>query len=220
MRMPVPVIEWASDWVYATRATLRHLGGRWPEAEYTRGSGRAVLLIPGVYETWQFMRPIADRLVELGHPVHALDALGYNRRSIRDSASLGQAYLRKRDLTDVVIVAHSKGGLIGKHMMAVNDRERRVAKMVTVNTPFSGSPLARIAVGRTLREFRPAGETVRLLSKELEVNSRITSISSKQDPFVPPDTSLTGGENLRVPIVGHFRPLGNPEVIREVVSRV
>lgn len=218
--MPVPVGAWISDWAYAARAELRHLGGRWPEAEYTRGTGRAVLLIPGVYETWQFMRPIADRLVELDHPVHALDALGFNRRSIRDSAGLGQKYLRERGLTDVVIVAHSKGGLIGKHIMAVNDREHRVAKMVTVNTPFSGSPLARIAVGRTLREFRPAHETVMLLSRELDVNARITSISSDHDPFVPPNTSLPGGENIRVPIIGHFRPLGNPEVIREVVSRV
>ena len=43
---------------------------------YARGSERAVVILPGVYETWHFLRPIADELNRRGHPVHVMHAHG------------------------------------------------------------------------------------------------------------------------------------------------
>jgi pimeloyl-ACP methyl ester carboxylesterase len=217
MRNP---LSWVSDYLYAADAQVRHIFGRSDTRKYLTGTNAPVVLLPGVYESWQFMRHIAERLHADGHPVHVVHTLGFNVRSVPEGARRAQAYLRENGLTDVRLVAHSKGGLIGKHMMVVDDREHRIARMVTVNTPFAGSPYARFALGRTLREFRPSAATLTMLGRELEVNSRITSLYSEADQYIPGGSPLEGAENVPLPYVGHFRVLAYPRVVDEVATRV
>jgi triacylglycerol lipase len=212
------------DYRYAYGARLRHLRDGWDVAHFAGGEKPPVLLIPGIYETWQFLRPIAERLHEAGHPIHVLPALGYNAQPIVDSARLGQEYLRAAGLREVIVVAHSKGGLIGKHMMAVDDLadgERRIARMVAISTPFSGSSLSRIAPGRALREFHPRKATIRFLRAEREANARITSIYARRDQYIPRGSRLEGAaENVVIPFIGHFAILADPDVIEAVAERV
>lgn len=191
-------------------------------SRYSSGDGAPVLLIPGIYETWQFLRPIAQRLHAAGHPIHVLPALGYNTRPIVAAAGLGQDYLREHDLRGVVIVAHSKGGLIGKHMMVVDDRdEQRIERMIAVSTPFNGSPLARIAPARGLREFSPHRPLIRRLLEEREANARITSIYGMRDQYIPGGSRLVGAhENIAVSVVGHFALLSHPRVLDLIAARV
>ncbi len=73
------------------------------------------------------------------------------------------------DLRDVALVAHSKGGLIGKHLLAYDDPDGRVDRLVAVATPFGGSRLARYAVGSTLRAFLPGDPVIRGLAGERAV---------------------------------------------------
>lgn len=212
------------DYRYAYAARLRHLRDGWDVAHFAEGDGAPVLLIPGVYETWQFLRPIAERLHEAGHPIHVLPALGYNAQPIVDSARLGQEYLRAAGLRGVIVVAHSKGGLIGKHMMVVDDLadgERRIDRMIAISTPFSGSPLSRVAPGRALREFHPRKATIRFLQAARAANARITSIYAQRDQYIPRGSNLDGAaENVVMPFVGHFAILADPDVIDAVADRV
>ncbi|MFT2526131.1 esterase/lipase family protein, partial [Escherichia coli] len=78
-----------------------------------------------------------------GHPVHVVAGLGSNRRPIAESARQVADLLVGRDLSDVVLVAHSKGGLIGKHLLAFAPAGSRVRAMVAVATPFGGSRYSR-----------------------------------------------------------------------------
>ena len=217
MRNP---LSWVSDYLYATDAQVRHIFGRSDTRRFISGTKAPVMLLPGVYESWQFMRHIAERLNADGHPVHVVHTLGFNIRSVPHGAEAAQKYLREHDLTDVRLVAHSKGGLIGKHMMVVDDREQRIDRMIAINTPFAGSPYARFALGRTLREFHPSAATLTMLGKELEVNRRITSLYSEADQYIPGGSPLEGAENVPLPYVGHFRVLAYPRVIEEVAKRV
>jgi hypothetical protein len=189
-------------------------------AQLLRGTRAPVLLLPGVYETWHFLLPAARRLHAAGHPVHALPTLGHNRTAIPDAAALAQRYLEQHDLRAVVILGHSKGGLIGKHMMAIDDVHGRIARMVTLATPFSGSRLARYAPVRTLRVFRPEGRTLSTLARNYALNSRITSIYGEFDPVVPASSVLEGGTNVELPIVGHFRILRDPRALAAVEAAV
>lgn len=180
---------------------------------------RPVLLLPGVYERWQFMQPIAERLHALGHPVHVVESLGYNRGSIAQMAALVNDYLRGRDLRDVFIVAHSKGGLIGKYVMSDDDGDRdsrRVAGMVTINTPFSGSVYARFFLLPSIRAFAPANKVLRGLAENQAVNSRIVSIYSAWDPHIPGGSSLPGARNIVLASSGHFRVIADPELLAAV----
>ena len=195
---------------------------RWrrvPES-YGEGARAPVVLLPGVYETWQFLKPIADRLSAGGHPVYVVPALGYNVRDIPVSAAIVASFMVEQDLRQVVLVAHSKGGLIGKHLMTIDDPDDRVDHLVAVNTPFSGSTYARYIPLRSVRVFAPSEPTLAMLGNRREHNSTITSIFSSFDPHIPNGSALEGARNVRLPLMGHFRPLGQRLLIDTVEGAV
>jgi len=205
---------------YPNAIRMRGLGfaARVP-ASYAAGAGRAVVLIPGVYERWHFLRPIADRLVAAGHPVHVVRELGINDRAIPGSAARVLRFLETADLRDVALVAHSKGGLIGKAAM-LDDTDGRVDRLVAVATPFSGSRMADLMVVPALRAFRPSHPVIRRLVGEREVNARITSIFPSFDPHIPEGSAIEGGTNVELDVVGHFRVLEHPATIAAVLTAV
>jgi pimeloyl-ACP methyl ester carboxylesterase len=181
-----------------------------------------VLLIPGVYENWRFMQPVADHLRAAGHPVHVLDALGYNTRSIPDTVLVVRDYLERLDLRDVTVIAHSKGGLIAKHALGEPDTFSRVSHLIAINTPFSGSRYAYLFWLPSVRMFTPTGPVIRQLAANTAVNSKISSLYSVFDPHIPETSHLEGGENIVLPAIGHFRPLADPKtlaVISEIMAR-
>jgi pimeloyl-ACP methyl ester carboxylesterase len=189
-------------------------------AEWAEGARRPVVLIPGVYETWHFLRAVGDALNGRGHPVHVIPALGYNVQPIPDSATIVAQELARRGLRDVAIVAHSKGGLIGKQLMATDDAEHRVDRLIAIASPFAGSGMARLTPVATLRVFLPTDEVIRQLAEARELNARVTSIYPRFDPHIPEGSRVDGATNIEVPVVGHFRVLDAPETIEAVIAAV
>lgn len=214
-----------ADYTYVGRSRLRYwrYGSR-PPAPLEAGPDAPppVLLLPGVFETWHYMKPIRDRLVGLGIPVHSVPALGFNRHPIPVMAERAAAYLDEHDLHGVRIVAHSKGGLIGKSLLVADDPaaggDGRLERMLSINTPYGGSPLARFGVG-PFREFQPTRPVIQELASSPQVNARITALRSSYDQYVPAASAELGGaQNVPMPHIGHFRVLGLREVIDRVVA--
>ena len=205
---------------YPNAIRMRGLGfaARVPEA-YAEGARRPVVLLPGVYERWQFLRPLAEGLSRAGHPVHVLPGLGINARPIPRTAHRVLAALRELDLRGVALVAHSKGGLVGKAAL-LDDEEARIDRLVAVATPFSGTRMAHLTVVPALRAFRPAHPVIRRLVAEREVNARITSIFPAFDPHIPDGSALDGAVNVRLDVVGHFRVLEAPATLEAVLAAV
>jgi len=207
---------YAADYSYAIRQRLRAIRGLDGDAQYRSGSKAPVLILPGVYETWTFLRPLIEHLHAGGHPVHVLRALGRNDRPVPESAALAQEYLRRLDLRDVVLVAHSKGGLIGKHMLAVDDTEGRVGRLVAIATPFGGSRLAGLFVTPTMRSFLPSNPVIRALAADEAVNTRIVSIYGRYDTHIPEGCALPAARNIELPIDGHFRIVADPRTFATI----
>ncbi|MCW4385758.1 alpha/beta hydrolase [Salinibacterium sp. SYSU T00001] len=209
---------WTLDYAYAGWWQARSLlPGASPEA-FREGERRPIVVIPGVYETWRFLLPLVARLHAAGHPVHVMPRLRHNRRPVAESAGFVADLLEERDLHDVVIVAHSKGGLIGKSVMADTRVAGRVSAMVAVSTPFSGSRYALLMLVPSLRAFSPYAPTTVRLAREMAVNTRIRSVFGAFDPHIPEGSHLPGAENERVDIGGHFRILGHPRTIELVLD--
>ena len=204
------------DWWYAARWQLRSIGPTTAD-DYRSGDGQPVVVVPGVYETWHFMRPLMDALHDAGHPVHVLPVLRHNLRPVPESAREVLAYLDEHDLRDVLVVAHSKGGLIGKYAMTLPEGER-IDRMVAVSTPFGGSVYARLAPVPHLRAFRAADPVIAALGRDLALNARITSVYGVFDTLIPGGSELAGAANVRVPVGGHFRILGAQQT-RDAVLR-
>jgi hypothetical protein len=202
-----------ADWLYALRWQLRSLRrSPAPEELRTTGDGVPVLLLPGVYESWRFLQPLVEVLHRAGHPVHVLDVLGFNSGDIPSSAAAARRYVDEQHLPRVALVAHSKGGLIGKQMLVHHDADGLLDRLVAVNTPFSGSALARWVPLRAVRVFVPGGVLLRELAAATAVNRVITSVYSAVDPNIPGSSHLPGARNVRVDTVGHFRALGDRRV--------
>jgi len=203
-------------WAFSTRAGyLRH---RRPPASLSDGDGRPVLLIPGVYEPWRYLLTVGLRLHAAGHPVHVLPELGYNLAPIPETAAVAQQYLVDHDLRNVAIVGHSKGGIVGKHMMAFDDLDHRIDRMVALASPFSGSARAKYVPVRTIRPFLPGDSLLSSLAANLEINSRITSVYTEADHVIPNGSELEGATNIVIPLVGHFRLLSDPRVL-DIIQR-
>lgn len=196
-----------ADYLYAGWRQVCASASRAQPSQFSSGHLAPVLVLPGVYERWQFMLPLIRELHSLGHPVHVVSALGSNRVPVPLGAQIVDAYLVNQDLHEVVIVAHSKGGLIGKHVLGFGEATHRVRQMVAIATPFGGSRYARLMLGRTLRSFRPGDKTLALLAEELESNARIVSVYASFDPHIPEGSELAGAQNVMIEASGHFRIL-------------
>ena len=215
---------WTADYAYVARWQVQGFLRREDPAAYrepAHGIPRRepVVLIPGVYEDWQLIRPLAAALAAQGHPVHTVKTLGYNRGRIDEMARRVEHYLASAGLEDAVIVAHSKGGLIGKRVL-LGDEGERIRRMVAVNTPFSGSPYARYFLIPSIRAFSPRNVLLRSLQASLDANARITSVYAAFDPHIPGGSRLDGARNIQLESMGHFRPLGDPELHRLVVREL
>lgn len=182
--------------------------------------GPPVVLVPGVWEPWQFLKPLGELLFVHGVRVHTVPALGYNRRPVAEAAAVLGAYLVEHDLRDVVLVAHSKGGLIGKLAMLQQDPDGRIDSMVAVNTPFAGSVYARWIPMRSVRAFIPSDATIVALAAEVEVNRRITSVHAFWDPHIPGGSALDGAQDVVLDTPGHFRPLADPQLQALLLDRL
>jgi triacylglycerol lipase len=166
------------------------------------------------------MVPIIKLLHQAGHPVHVLDELRRNRKSVAATAQTVAGYIRSNDLREVVIVAHSKGGLIGKYTMLFCDDDHRIALMVAICSPFSGSRFAPYLLLPSLRAFSPRDPTTLLLQSKTQLNNRIVSIFGEFDPHIPEGSALTGASNVLIHSGGHFQILRNPATLRSVLAAV
>lgn len=208
-------VWWAADYAYAGVWQARAFFNRTDAASFRTGTETPIVVIPGVYETWKFLQPLVAQLHADGHPVHVMEQLRYNRRPVPEMAEHVEAHLEEHDLTDVVIVAHSKGGLIGKQVM-IGASTHRVRGMVAIATPFGGSRYAQLMVLPTLRIFRPHNATIVALGLQRAANAQIVSIYGEFDPHIPEHSELAGATNIMLDTGGHFRILAHPRVLAEV----
>lgn len=240
---------WALDYLYAGRQQLVSLFRPSLPARYSAGDPRLplVVLLPGVYEGWLFLEPAASRLNALGYRVVSVPGLGLNRRSVPDSAALVTKFLAQLGDTHgdahgdagCILVAHSKGGLIGKRVMLdaelsldaivkhdagspvpAPSSPAEVLGLVTVATPFSGSPYARYQLSRTLRDFSPVDAVLLALQAETALNHKVFSIYPEFDPHIPSGSYLAGAVNIELPVAGHFRTLQDETVLEAVLHAV
>lgn len=209
------------DWLYVWRRQF----GRFlqldkaDQYQRTTSSKPPVIVIPGIYEPWQFMKPLIETVHAWKYSVHVIDTLGYNTGDIPEMADLVRRLMEERGLRDVIIIAHSKGGLIGKYLLATQSEQQPLIRhVVALNTPFAGSVYAALAPVRPVRSFSPTDTLLQELSANQAVNPRITSIYSKFDPSIPDGSALPGATNVAIDTIGHFRIVANAAAHRAVLE--
>lgn len=223
--IPAALGAMARDYAYAGVRQLAWFGARHEPRAWRRGDpGKPqIVLLPGVYEHWSFMRPLGDALNAEGHRVVVVHGMRANRRPIAETAArVAKALARSAPPpAGRVIVAHSKGGLIGKHVLIDDEGELLgVRGIVAICTPFAGARRARLFGDPSIRALLPSDATIVMLEDAASVNARIVSIFGTFDPHVPDGSALEGATNLQVPVAGHFRVLAAPETSAAVLAGI
>lgn len=180
-----------------------------------------VIIIPGIFGRWAFLKPIADHISLLGHPVYIVPKLGNNVGDIPSSAKKVQEVLEENNLKNIVIVAHSKGGLISKYLMLNNDPERRIKGLIAVATPFYGSSMGSFIPHRSIKELGPNSEIIQFLEQHSDINKKIISIIPSYDNHVwhKEGSYLEGAmDNIEVEVAGHHRILNDKIVWKKIIE--
>ncbi len=208
-------IWWAADYLWAAAVWGSTAWAPADPSRYTTGEKGPVVVLPGVYESWQFARPLINFLHRNGYPVHVVPELGSNRGPIATGARNLLEMLKRHDLKDVVLVAHSKGGLIGKVALR-HDCEHRINSMISIATPYHSSSRIKLLPLPALRELQDLGD----LGEPDPINSRIISLAPEFDEHVPEGSVLPGARNITLPVQGHFFPLGDSVTRAQILQAI
>lgn len=216
---------WLLDYLYILRAQLLILSTTRHSKAHTYQNSRttapSIILIPGIYEKWQFMEPIARLLRKHNYDVHVIEGLGYNRRGVEDMARVVSDYITQANLHELIIIAHSKGGLIGKFLLMNANTNGKIKGLIALNTPFSGSLYAYLfLLFKSIRIFTPRSSILTYLAKNQQVNASIVSIYGRFDPHIPRGSRLEGARNIELETYGHFRIVNDPLVHSAVLDAI
>jgi hypothetical protein len=112
------------------------------------------------------------------------------------------------------------GGIVARLALRDPALQERVATLVTLGTPHSGTHAARFAGTARLRALRPDGEPIRRLAADLpwRGSTRLVCVGSSSDLLVlPPEAAyVDGAEHRPLPGTTHYGFLLDPQVFRLV----
>lgn len=214
--------SWIHDYFYALG---RHFLFYKPVEQYlwrVKKDKEPIVLIPGLFERHDFLSAFADSLSLAGHPIYFSKELGRNVKNIADSAKIIEKLILDNNLQNIIIVSHSKGGLIGKYLLTFSEVKGRIKKIITIATPWEGSRLFRLYLHKSFKELRPNSDIIEELRNHKEVNEKIVSIFGKSDNVIWPIESckLKGAKNIEVNTYGHHKILFDKNVCDVVLSEI
>lgn len=170
-----------------------------------------VLLLHGYGSNSGFWKPMAKTLSVAGISHAAID-LEPVMGSIDDYAvsieQAAQALCAASGQPQLIVLCHSMGGLAARAWLRAVGSER-VAGVITLGTPHSGSTLARYGMGLNARQMEPDWEGGWLQAlAAAEDNARrslFVSIYSRHDNIVAPQSSalLPGATHVGLDFIGH-----------------
>jgi triacylglycerol esterase/lipase EstA (alpha/beta hydrolase family) len=130
---------------------------------------------------------------------------------------------RDTGASQVVIVAHSMGGLVARSYIRAFGPSH-VRRLVTIGTPYAGSMHAWLMSGASLADMRPGSPYLAALAQPTADEKAVPTVSiwSWHDTMVTPQDSsrLPYGQNVVLAKIAHNALIGDPGVQRLVAEEV
>lgn len=186
-----------------------------------------VLLLHGVLCNAGSMRGLAKDLaarnvgpvytMSYGPPLESIELF------VDQVAGKIDAILSATGASQVALVGHSMGGLVGRAYLRRHGAAK-VSTLMTLGTPHHGSVHAWMFPGTSLAQLRPDNAWLAELNRATVVpaGTRVVSLWSWHDSMVAPQTSarLDGAENIALPGIGHNALVGNHRVFDLVAAEM
>lgn len=230
MKLHKRFLSWVIDYGYMIHGSITSLiYHKTPKhyLDYVLENKVPIILVPGILGKWSFMKTLGDKISLDGHPVYIVPELGYNLFKIPDSALKLKEIIEKIDtkkdnLKGVILVAHSKGGLIGKYLLAHHNQDNKVLGLISIATPYSGSSMAKLLPLDPIRELNTDSKIILDLEKHNEINNKIISICPEYDNHVWAEkgSHLDGAKNIKVNVHGHHKIIFDKNVQNVVLKSI
>jgi len=200
-----------------------------PAAPTPEAGRRPVLLIHGYLATRGSLHLLERHLAERGLIVISYP-LGFpvNLGDIRDSAGLiarkVESIVAQTGVTEIDVVGHSLGGLVGLYYLKRLGGRHRVRRLVMLGTPAQGTwsallGLVTAPLGRASLQLLPGSPFLRELGEmPLPKGADVVSIGAVRDWLAPVATTvLDGVRHIALP-TGHSGLLVDGEVAKVVAD--
>ena len=128
------------------------------------------------------------------------------------------AVLAETGAQQIILVGHSMGGLVARAYFR-RFGTLRVARLVTLGTPHSGSRLARLGMDENGRQMEHGSEWLQVLARETAIPETVV-IYSTNDNYVMPQSNLelSGVTNIPLDGLGHLSMLLSPRVAHVLLA--
>lgn len=219
------LLDWMIDYLYMFYGQLIMLINKTPSKDYldpTKPNKESIILLPGLANCWGFLKKIADQISFQGYPVFVIDKLGYNFRDIPSQAKIVNDFIKNHNLNNVILVGHSKGGLIGKYLLVYFNQNKNIKGLIAIATPFCGSFPAKYIPFKPYQEVALNSQLIQDLQSYEEVNQKIISITPSFDDHIWVDKhrNLKGAENIKLDVKGHSKIVFDQETIDQVIHGI
>lgn len=193
-----------------------------------------VLLIHGYGCNSGYWHAMQKSLTEAGISHHAIDlepVFGDIEEYVPLVHRAVETLCRDSGHNEIIIVAHSMGGLAARATMRVHGCTR-IARLITLGTPHHGTAIANYGVGMNCRQMHWRGSArtgtpshwLRKLDEDepAATRARIVSIYSHHDNIVAPQTSshLQGARNIEFDGIGHVALALHPRIHACVINEI
>lgn len=244
--------SWIVDYGYLLRGTASMIIHKNPPKHYLGyivSEKVPVILIPGILGKWSFLKHLGDRISLIGHPVYIFPELGYNLYDIPSSANKLKALLasiipglehpmpdihrgaerlkklvERENIKGAILVAHSKGGLIGKYFLIHHNFDNRVLGLIAIAAPFAGSAMVKLLPikPKSFKELDVDSQIIKDIEDHKDINKKIVSIIPEYDNHVWAEkrSFLDGATNIEVPVHGHHKVIFSKEVEKAVIESI
>lgn len=181
-----------------------------------------IILIQGNSNKWGFLKKLSDSISRLGYPVYVVDKLGSNLFNIPTSAKIVREIIDKNKLEKVILIGHSKGGIVGKYILVHANSDNKIVQLIAIAAPFSGTNIVSHLPYKSLKELSPRSRVIQELDSNSKLNYKIISIMPEFDNHVwhEKGSFLDGAINIKVPTKGHHKIVFDKKSIKKIIELI
>ena len=198
--------------------------------KYAKLSATPVLLVHGYFSNrgifWQLRKRLMAAQIGAIYTLNLEPLLGSIDRMVPLLDKRIEQICAETKSANVIVVAHSMGGLVTRKYMAGNANLARIKCFISIGTPHHGSQLAAFGTGQCVQDMRPGSKWLAALELAEKATIKPPTLSIytlNEDLVYPPESSKLDwavSENVSVVAVGHVSMLFSKPIAARVIAEI
>jgi len=175
-----------------------------------------IILIQGLHESWTFLESIGNHFNQKGYKILTIPQIKTNTIPTLEAVKICKRFIEKQNLINLIIIAHSKGGIVARYLLQDLTIANRIDKVISIATPYKGSRL--VAILPNAHDLSPDSPTIKTIQIPLSGENKTYNFYPIFDNHIIPNDSLIlpSIHNHKINIVGHTRILEANQTLESI----